>query len=589
MKKETEAKRQTLGELLPVKPRTGFMDWIMMEAEEYLGRDFLIYKRESIPAWYQGECNGYEFLAESGDGKSHWGSLCKCTACGETFTGGWHEGHLCLYMREDGYYYEGVTDLEDEDACEFREGDHLNCPRCDAEVQTVRAKDISAGRTYRVQAASLERCGDYAAAVWWLVTRRLDPYGGWSVSAEPRDAIVIGEKRKLLRYSHTFKYMGSEGPTPTWEYRKTFTDPEQSAFYSYQGGMPSRNTVGAFYWDDVPELEGSTGEKSGIGEWFRMRRCGAAEYLKLEKQIPQLENLVKSGWGKFVEDAYLTASGIRAALAMIDTDEVKPHRMLRMSKEEFRSIPVGWDFNALRLWNRIRDSVRPAEFEELVGKVGLTDAERIVTRGWPLRETVRYLEKQTGIPIDTRTQFLVDYRDTLEEIYVEPEREADMFPPDLRAAHDAAMGMKKAAKDAVMDAKFRKLAEEYSPLEWTDGELCIVLPRCNQDLISEGSTLHHCVGRYGKQHLGGEPIFFVRHYRRPERSYYTLNEDLRGDTPRRVQLHGYGNEFHSGKNGKKGGHHRIPPEVKAFCDRWENEVLLPWFEKGKKRAVRKAG
>ena len=65
-------------------------------------------------------------------------------------------------------------------------------------------------------------------------------------------------------------------------------------------------------------------------------------------------------------------------------------------------------------------------------------------------------------------------------------------------------------------------------------------------------------------------IFFVRHARRPERSWYTLDICMTGSEPREVQLHGYRNEWCGRKR------LRIPPKVREFCDRWKKEVLLPW-------------
>ena len=69
-------------------------------------------------------------------------------------------------------------------------------------------------------------------------------------------------------------------------------------------------------------------------------------------------------------------------------------------------------------------------------------------------------------------------------------------------------------------------------------------------------------------------MFFVRHRRRPERSYYTLQIDMNGTIPKELQLHGYGNERHGDH---KQYAHKIPRKVREFCDRWEREVLTPWF------------
>lgn len=126
---------------------------------------------------------------------------------------------------------------------------------------------------------------------------------------------------------------------------------------------------------------------------------------------------------------------------------------------------------------------------------------------------------------------------------------------------------------------FAEVLEDYRGLEWTDGDLCIRLPRVYAELVEEGTTLKHCVGGYGEAHISrSDVIFFVRKYRRPERSYYTLDIRMKG-TPEEVQLHGYGNERH-GPN--KRYTHKIPKRVRDFCDRWEKEVLMPWYEEQKK-------
>ena len=52
--------------------------------------------------------------------------------------------------------------------------------------------------------------------------------------------------------------------------------------------------------------------------------------------------------------------------------------------------------------------------------------------------------------------------------------------------------------------------------------------------------------------------------------------------PVEVQLHGYGNEHHGDR---KQYRHKIPKKVRDFCDRWEREVLTPWFADQKARAT----
>lgn len=147
----------------------------------------------------------------------------------------------------------------------------------------------------------------------------------------------------------------------------------------------------------------------------------------------------------------------------------------------------------------------------------------------------------------------------------------ELWPRDLRAAHDRIFAAKKQREDKDSIANFLAVAKKWAALEWSDGEICIRLPRCNGDLVREGHVLHHCVGGYGKQHLTGNLILFVRHARRPERSWFTLNINVNNDKPQRIQLHGYGNEW------AHGDRLHIPQRVLDFVDRWEAEILLPAF------------
>ena len=56
-----------------------------------------------------------------------------------------------------------------------------------------------------------------------------------------------------------------------------------------------------------------------------------------------------------------------------------------------------------------------------------------------------------------------------------------------------------------------------------------------------------------------------------EKGFISSNNDGK---PREVQLHGYGNERH-GVN--KEHSHKIPQKVRSFVDRWEKEILMPWW------------
>lgn len=69
-----------------------------------------------------------------------------------------------------------------------------------------------------------------------------------------------------------------------------------------------------------------------------------------------------------------------------------------------------------------------------------------------------------------------------------------------------------------------------------------------------------------------------------EKRFFAPN--MTGTIPREIQLHGYGNERHGDHKQFK---HTIPQKVRDFCDRWERDVLTPWFadQKAQQAGVKK--
>lgn len=126
---------------------------------------------------------------------------------------------------------------------------------------------------------------------------------------------------------------------------------------------------------------------------------------------------------------------------------------------------------------------------------------------------------------------------------------------------DAEKRIKQAAKD-LQAAEFRALVLE--PLAWTEGKYLIRPAATPEEIIREGVELDHCVGGYAGRHASGKTnIFFVRRVSEPEKSFVTLELDLKQH--RIVQQHGYKNE--------RQGH--FDPEVAAFTARWLEQVVKP--------------
>lgn len=586
-----------LMEKLPKVPRPGMVQQALIDCcDSDLGGELLIFARES-----------YDPDAEIGwdlhrPARRQWGARCTCTACQEDFWAGWVKGGgLSLLLSEDETVYPGVPPKGCSDiAITWGEGDAINCPLCGSTLGVVHRKSLRSGRTHQLMLGSIEVVNGITVVMAWMLTRRVDEFGVWDVSCSPAAAVALLPGGKRIRYMHMARNgYGTSYPLPDW--RKASDgrdDPFQIKYYSQEAECQRK--YGAYIWRDVPDLTGTTAEKTGLAEYVKAGGAWPIVYLNLYGQRPAVENLLKCGWGQpiveRIDDEALRSArnGFRCRLPETDDlafweDGRKPRELLHMTKDEIRQGSAwNWGADALALWIEavnygLASIGGAAEFNRLLGKYEQSGMSRYVGEvmdGWNLPSMYdidRYLDKQQRKHSYEPRRMLGQYIDYWKEIVdqIRDPQDIELYPPDLRAAHDRIFAVKTVRENAESKREFESLARKWAELEWSDGEYCIRLPRSNGDLIAEGHTLHHCVGGCGATHLQGKLVLFVRHARRPERSWYTLNIDTTGRSPKRIQLHGYGNEYAHGKR------LTIPQCVLDFVERWEKEILLPTFEKVK--------
>ncbi len=111
------------------------------------------------------------------------------------------------------------------------------------------------------------------------------------------------------------------------------------------------------------------------------------------------------------------------------------------------------------------------------------------------------------------------------------------FPHDFKRWHDmridqyhTAKALKDAEERKELYAKFATVAEKYLGLQRNKEAFIVVIARSPQDLIREGDTLHHCVGRmnYDQKFAREESlIFFVRNANDPDTPFVTIEYSLK--------------------------------------------------------------
>lgn len=553
---------KSLADLLPKQPCDDLMQDVLSSVydgngECALGENLILFHRESVEtadeSLYLRTMDAEAWERYESSRKRRWGARCTCSMCGEDFIAGYSRRKstpgIVLTEGDDGAVYEGFAE-PGLSSIEYFEDQPVQCPRCAFYGNLTRRSALRSGRTYQTMQEETICVNGYMVLMYWLVNRRQDDTGGDYVLFYPHMALLVDCHGKLRRFRAV--RAGSDVTDVIWTPCTRTKDPMQIPYHCY--GAVNNRQVGGWTCAYGPELAGTTGEKTALDKYIGSGGCWPGAYLHVWAKRPQVESLMRQGFSAAVQetidhylDGCIYGDLLRDAppIGWADWNEVKPHKMLHMSREAFRAIrEAGWHEQDAACWDYYRSVLPNAdamEYESCRQKVGSDNVKKLlemVQAGWtdltPAR-AVRYLEKQGHL--SDGVQLLIDYRKIARDLGLGETAEV-CWPRDLMAAHDRAAQAWTSKTDLQYSMGFTAVYLSLRDLEWTDGDLCIVVPKAEQELVDEGRILRHCVGTYGRTHCSGKPIFFVRHCRRPERSYYTLNIDLTGKLPKEIQLHG---------------------------------------------------
>ena len=577
---------------LPEEPPKGLVRWAANTSPQDLNEDITIITGERIDE----RVSMMELMENVTVGKKVWAERCECTVCGDYYYAAKVPGKDAFYcvVGDDGAAYPMEPGEDPEESTRFglpvmdvAEHDQIECPLCNCQTMVYSSKRLKGGRRKQIQVASLHRVGKYGVILYWLVYNQIDENGAY-LGAEPRYAFCIGERGGITAYSHRDPgFAGNDCRAGFWRILSDNSDRWDTPYHDWES--INNRKAGTMTFPEIPDMEGTTAEKTGLSAYWKESGYRPVDYIKMWRHFPNVENICNSGFSCLVEEALACAYPETAICEALDMHKKKPHEIFKMSRPEFKAFRKRkrkTDLDDMKRWGKYKALGGGCIAEDFFPRIkdyrytGMEAAFSLMDTypGTDLPQLERYMEKQRLRPYDLG--MLRDYRQFTRELYPRHQLTSEeLWPRNLQEAHARVAGIRvrqiDAKKAAEFQAGFDRVYETYKDLQWTDGELCMVLPRNNGDLIREGEILRHCVGGYGPQHSSGRAIIiFVRHYRRPERCYYTLNIGFTGQTPNEIQLHGYGNERH-GEH--KQYAHRIPRKVRDFVDRWEKEVLATWW------------
>ena len=295
------------------------------------------------------------------------------------------------------------------------------------------------------------------------------------------------------------------------------------------------------------------------------------EYLQLYIKHPNIEYLMKSGYGLTIEEqeVYSCFWSIRQKVFINSNINLKSNNLLKMlglNRTEFQTLKDSeYCYNSYISWRYEYPKYKPTE---LLNLAKAFDCEF---------GTAKRISEQTGVRQKRIARYLVengiclrDYQDYIrqcQELRYNLHDTAICMPKDFSKMH---LRLSQIIKYNHSE-KSRKAFEENYParaaLEYTGEKYFIRQPRSMDEISAEGKSLEHCVGGYSERHATGIlNILFIRKTDAPDTPFCTMELSTEGKV---VQVRGYKNAAPN-------------EEVRAFVEEYK-QYIAPLFERQKAR------
>lgn len=446
-----------------------------------------------------------------------------CTCCGKKFiaqkvdTGGCHH---CYPTAPFGWFNPMLTEATGS-------GSDTKCPACGANAESVHIGRCGYGidkYSFVTQLVRIPVPGvtDRLALIEWRIGQHIEKDGKKSYGQVLWEAYVV-EERKVVRLKNWQRMMSTIYLTGITQKRSFLDDyGEMMRMYPFEESV----------------LYGTTAENCKIDRFIKQGGRYLVAYLAVWRKKPNMENLIMQGCTRLVDElieedqhhgTYSRNKGI-PGLRDINWKEKQPHRMLNLSKEEFRE--YGKKINA-KDYHRI-NIVRGVGIPLNIGKQlpilrrhGEWEIEHIIEEQ-PLElfwKILQYIDDHRISPgRDYHT--LRDYWSMAQVLGEDLTNARVRWPKDLKAAHDRVTAAYNKRKTQINKQRFVDRLAQLERFAWSCDGILIRPCATQEEMKREGKLLNHCVARYAEDHAAGKTaIFFIRQESDPDKPFYTLEWD----------------------------------------------------------------
>jgi len=262
-------------------------------------------------------------------------------------------------------------------------------------------------------------------------------------------------------------------------------------------------------------------------------------YLQNYCKYPIIEMLLKTGREDIVNELVFQNKPSKTLYnwnAKGMKDFIKPELLTSEDRRYLMQHSVDTEDLKILIWLRKKGAnIRFADLSCFTSYNAMYYLKKIGKCKIKINKFVKYIKKnkdKTELCYQSILSFYWDYLQNLREATGNKElTDIEMFPPNLRAAHDRAVSAANIArqmkrikeqeeliKKAEKSQKRRKKEYEYE----ADG-FRIILPKTPAEIILEGHNMHHCVGGYAERHFQDKlTILFLRRSDAPDEPLATI-------------------------------------------------------------------
>lgn len=248
-----------------------------------------------------------------------------------------------------------------------------------------------------------------------------------------------------------------------------------------------------------------------------------------------LEFMVKTGMWRLAKEycqSYETWTG-RTPREILGIDKQRMKRLIQM--DGGKSV-LEW----LKYEQKNNCTISEKELKWLEeNKIHAWSCEEILKNAGSVTRMTNYMKKQSIPPRDLMTTW-ADYLRLAKSYGLDTSDDIVRFPKNLRLRHDQLVDSENEKKDkerlkeySQIDQQIKERIPEAARYYWQNDKYIIIPAGACEELIKEGRSLHHCVGRddhYMKKMAAGDSwICFLRKKGEIDTPWYTIEISMKDD------------------------------------------------------------